>query len=81
MNNICVNPIGLAKFRHQLWVEHIEILDEFVYDGSTLFVLKDDYLCMYSMLNLLKIRKFSVLLLYYEGNKRLHLRLLDEDEI
>lgn len=79
MNNICVNSIDVAKFRHQLWVEHIEILDEFVYDGSVLFVLKDDYLCAFSMLNLLKIRKFSVSALYYEGNKRLHLRLCEAD--
>lgn len=81
MNKICVQSINVAAFRHQLWLEHIELLDEFVYDGNTLFVLKDDYLCAYSMLNLLKICKFSVLALYYEGNKRLHLRLLDEDEI
>lgn len=79
MNNICVNSINVAKFRHQLWVEHIELLDELVYDGTPVFVIKDDCLCVYSIMNLMKICPFSILLLYHEGNKRIHLRLWEID--
>ena len=68
----------MAAFRHQLWLEHIVILDEFKYDNATLFVLENECLCPWEIQNLLRIAPFSILNLYYEGNLRMHLKILDE---
>lgn len=68
----------MAAFRHQLWLEHLEVLDEFRDNDTTLFVLKRAYLCPWEIENLLKIVPFTVLNLYYDGNLRMHLQVLDE---
>ena len=74
-----INTSQIAAFRHQLWLEHIEVLDEFKYDNSILFVLKNACLCPWKIKNLVRIAPFSILNLYYDGNLRMHLRILDAD--
>lgn len=68
----------LAAFRHQLWLEHIVVLDEFKYDDATLFVLDNAFLCPWEIQNLLRIAPFSILNLYYEGNLRMHLKISED---
>lgn len=69
----------LASFRHQLFLEHIEVLDEFEYEDTTLFALRDDDLTFWQIERLYRICKFSVLLLYCKGDKKIHLRLYHDD--
>ena len=74
-----INPSKLAAFRHQLWLEHIVVLDELKHDNATMFVLENACLCPWEIQNLVRIAPFSILNLYHDGNLRMHLRILEDD--
>lgn len=74
-----ISQVLLESFRHQLSVERIAVIDEFEYHNGTMFVIKDDGLCYFQIEELLRICKFSVLVLYYDGIKKLHLRIAHDE--
>lgn len=74
-----INNTKLGAFRHQLWLEHITIVDEIRLNDTTTFVIEQPTLASWEMQNLLKISPFSVLVLAHDGNFKLHLMLLDND--
>lgn len=74
-----INHTLLGMFRHQLWLEHIEVLDEILYDNSTMFVINNDALTFWELKNLLSVCQFSIFNMYYEGNKKLHLAILNDE--
>lgn len=74
-----INNTKLGAFRHQLWLEHIEVVDEIRLNDTTTFVIEQPTLASWEMQNLLNISPFSVLVLAYNGNFKLHLMLLDND--
>lgn len=65
----------LAAFRRQLWFEHLPILEESEDFGLVYFIIEGDYICSYSIMNLMKIHPFGMALLYFEGNKRICISL------
>lgn len=66
---------NLARFRNQLWLEHIEVYEETANQDYIIFVLAEDSLPCWSIENLLRICKFSIAMLYCDGNKHLCLLL------
>lgn len=74
-----ISQVLLESFRHQLSVERIEVIDEFEYRNGTMFVIQDDGLCYFHLEELLRICKFSILVLYYDGIKKLHLRISHDE--
>lgn len=74
-----MNKTKLGAFRHQLWLEHIEIVDEIRLNNNITFVIEQPTLEFWEMQNLLRIWPFSVLVLAHDGNFKLHLMLLDND--
>lgn len=74
-----MNTTKIAAFRHQLWLEHISVIDEIYYNDTTTFVIDQPSLASYELKNLLNIQPFSVLVMAHEGNFKLHLMLLDGD--
>lgn len=61
----------LVLFRHQLWLEHVDVLEETIIHGYHAFILADHALPSWVLGNLVRICKFSVSMLYCDGNKRL----------
>lgn len=74
-----ISQVLLESFRNQLSVERIEVIDEFEYRNGTMFVIQDDCLCYFHLEELLRICKFSILVLYYDGIKKLHLRISHDE--
>ena len=74
-----VNVNKMVAFRHQLWLEHISVIDEIYFNDTTTFVIDQPSLASYELKNLLNIQPFSVLVMAHEGNFKLHLMLLDND--
>ena len=74
-----INNTKLGAFRHQLWLEHIPVIDEIIYNDTTTFVLAVPVLCPWEVERLMKIQPFSILMLAHDGNFKLHLMLLDND--
>lgn len=74
-----INYTLLACFRHQLRIEQIEVLEEFQYGNSTMFVIDEYSLAHWQVANLSRICSFSILMLYYKGEKMLHLRLFNDE--
>lgn len=72
-----VNYRKIIEFRHQLWLEHIQVLEEYHKGNSTYFVIEDDCISSFVIINLMKILPFGILTLYYEGNYKLVLSILD----
>lgn len=69
----------LESFRYQLQLARLVVIDEFEYDNSTLFVIQDDGLTYFEIESLMRICKFSVLALYYKGDKKMHLRIYHDE--
>lgn len=74
-----INYTLLDLFRHQIWLEHLTILDESSDDYGTLFVLEENFIISQSLLNLMNVTSFSILKLYFEGNAKLCLRVMHDD--
>ena len=74
-----INHTLLGLFRHQLWLEHLTILDESEDDYGTLFVLEENFIISQSLLNLMVVTNFSILKLYFEGSAKLCLRVMHDD--
>ena len=72
-----LNSPWLDKFRHELWLQHIEVIDEVTYKGSISFVLKDGILCSHEIEALMRIHSFNILNLYHDGNLRMHISCYD----
>lgn len=72
-----VNYRKIVEFKHQLWLEHIQVLEEYHKGSSTYFVIEDDCITSYAIINLMKILPFGILALYYEGNRKLVLSILE----
>lgn len=68
----------LGSFRHQLWLEHIEVLEEFQNDTHVIFALKDYAVSYWSMDNLRRIAPFGIMQLYVDGNKTICLTILKD---
>lgn len=73
-----VNYEKIVAFRHQLWLEHVQVLEEYRRNNSTYFVLEEESLPSYTLVNLMNILPFGILKLYYEGNSKLVLSILNE---
>ena len=73
-----INNSWLERFRHQLWLEHIEVIDELHYKGNISFVLKSPILHGSEILALIKIRHFSIINLYHDGMLRMHILCNDD---
>lgn len=69
-----MNIVNLEYFKQKLWEFHIEILDEFEYNDTYLIVLNCDVFTKYELLTLMGISPFNILLMYFDGNKKLHLQ-------
>lgn len=74
-----INHTLLGLFRHQLWLEHLTILDESADDYGTLFVLEENFIISQSLSNLMEVTNFAVIQLYFEGNAKLCLRVMHDD--
>lgn len=74
-----INYTLLELFRHQLWLEHLTILDESSDDYGTLFVLEEKFIVSHSLSNLMEVTHFAVIQLYFEGNAKLCLRVMHDD--
>lgn len=74
-----INHTLLGLFRHQLWLEHIEVLEEFKIKGSTAFAIKNLVLDSWSLLNLQRVARFKVCVMAFDGNFKLHLLIEDDD--
>lgn len=68
----------LATFRHQLWLEHLNVLEEFSNDVAYIFVLEEYNLMYWQIENLRRQAPFNITMLYIEGNKRLCLTILKD---
>lgn len=73
-----INHSLLATFRHTLWLEHINVMDEYLDNGMHVFVLEDDFLMHWQLDNLRRQAPFNIAMLYVEGNKRLCLTILQD---
>ena len=73
-----VNYEKIVAFRHQLWLEHVQVLEEYRRNNSTYFVLEEESLPSYTLINLMNILPFGILKLYYEGNSKLVISILNE---
>lgn len=65
----------LGSFRHQLWLEHIEVVEEFQNDTHYIFAINSCSISYWSMDNLRRIAPFGVVLLYVDGNKSICLSI------
>lgn len=74
-----INTPKVVAFRHQLWLEHVEVIEEFVVEDATFFVLKTPCICPWGIQNLIRIAPFSILNLYHDGMLRMHLRISVND--
>lgn len=74
-----INHTLLGLFRHQLQLEEIEVLDEFLYANSTMFVINDDFLTTWELKRLLSVCPFLIFNMHYKGNKKLHLAILNDE--
>lgn len=74
-----ISQVLLESFRHQLSVERISVIDEFEFHNGTMFVIQNDGLCYFQIEGLMRICKFNVLVWYYNGVKRLHLRISHDE--
>lgn len=68
----------LGSFRHQLWLEHIEVLEEFQNDTHYIFALNSCSISYWNMDNLRRIAPFGIILLYVDGNKTICLTILKD---
>lgn len=68
----------LATFRHQLWLEHLNVLEEFSNELVYVFVLEEYDLTYWQIDNLRRQAPFNITMLYFEGNKRLCLTILKD---
>lgn len=73
-----VNYEKIVAFRHQLWLEHVQVLEEYRRNNSIYFVLEEESLPSYTLINLMNILPFGILKLYYEGNSKLVISILNE---
>ena len=68
----------LGSFRHQLWLEHIEVLEEGSTDTCIWFAIEGYSIDYWQLDNLRRIAPVNILLMYHEGNLRLHLTILKD---
>lgn len=68
----------LGSFRHQLWLEHIEVLGEGSTDTCIWFAIEGHSLSYWQLDNLRRIAPVNILLMYHEGNLRLHLTIFKD---
>ena len=61
----------LGSIRHQLYLEHIDVIDEDMTDVAYIFILKDASLMYWQLDNIRRIAPINICTLYYEGNKHL----------
>ena len=66
----------LASFRHQLWLEHISVVEETEYKQGHAFILEESSIMYWQLDNLRRIAPFNIATFYYEGNKVLALTIL-----
>lgn len=65
----------LGSFRHQLWLENIVVLEEGSTDVCFWFAIEGHSLGYWQLDNLRRIAPFNILLMYHDGNLRLHLTI------
>lgn len=68
----------LASFRHQLWLEHIEVLEEFQNDTHIVFALEEYAIPYWSLDNLRRITPFSIMRIYVDGNQKICFAILKD---
>lgn len=76
MEKITINKV--EAFRHQLWLNHIAVIDEYEHNDTTCFVLESSVLTSYDLQRLAETSPFSILQLGYEGNFKLEIMILNE---
>ena len=74
-----VNYRKIVEFRHQLRIEEIEVLSEFNTFDMSVFIIKDVAITSYAINNLMKIVKFGIIALYYQGSMHIALSVPDEE--
>lgn len=73
-----INHTLLGMFRHQLWLEHIEVIEEFQTSTHHVFAIGNPSICYYSLDNLRRAAPFGIAMLYVDGNKCLCLTILKD---
>ena len=73
-----INHTLLGMFRHQLWLEHIEVKEEFQTNTHYVFAVDSHAVCYFSLDNLRRVVPFGIAMLYVEGHKCLCLTILKD---
>ena len=61
----------LGQIRHQLWLDHIEIVEEFEKGNLYLIAIRPSVLTCYEVANISRICPIGVMNLYVDGNLEL----------